>query len=216
MSEAGWLVSVDEVWDDVIALLEFPGEFLEVAPSLPLGERFRRIKHNYRRKQEMVDAGLDDWFRSDPYEIARWPTLFTPIESSLWFDIRAWGLDLWPQLPVGRFFVDFGNPVARIAVECDGKQFHQDVAKDAARDQELGEMGWDVVRIPGWQCKRPILNALEAEEMHGISEDEFEQWRDHETPYTSLCIARERLQWGREKAAQRARERIEKRRAGRE
>jgi very-short-patch-repair endonuclease len=207
MSDAGWLITPHDVWDDVIALFDFPGEFLPVRAGMPLSERFNAIRHNYKRKQAMVDAGLDEWFRGDPYDIAPWPELFTPIEYALWFDIRGRGLDLWPQLPVGRFFADFGNPVARIVVECDGKEFHRDTAKDCARDQEMEAMGWTVVRIPGWQCNRQILTSAEAQEKHGISEDEYESWRDRETPYTSLEIARERL----DSCRRRLRERAERR-----
>jgi len=190
------------VWDDVMALFDFPGEFRDVHKGLSLSERFNAIRHNYRRKQAMVDAGIDDWFRSDPYEIANWMAIFTPIESSLWCDIRGRGLDLWPQLPVGRFFVDFGNPVSRIAVECDGKEWHQDAAKDCARDQELEAMGWEVVRIPGWMCNRPILTFSEAQEKHGLEDDEYEEWLDRETPHTSLCIVKDRLEFGK-RASQR-------------
>lgn len=200
---SGRLITAADVWEEVVALLTFPGEFLEVRAGMELGERFRRIKHNYRRKQAMVDAGIDDWFHSDPYEIADWMSVFTPIESALWCDIRGRGLDLWPQLPVGRFFVDFGNPVSRIAVECDGKEWHQDAAKDCARDQELEAMGWEVVRIPGWMCNRPILTRSEAQDKHGIEEDEYESWLDRETPHTSLCIVKDRLASGRRKSERR-------------
>jgi very-short-patch-repair endonuclease len=186
------LVTADDFREQLHAIFAFPGEFLEVNGRMEIGERFRAIKHNYRRKQAMVDAGLSEWFKGDPYEIANWPSIFTPIEYSLWFDIRGTGMDLWPQLPVGRYFVDFGNPVAKIAIECDGKQWHQDKIKDQERDEDLENMGWEVVRIPGWQCNARILTRQEAEEK-GI--EDYEEWRDLRTPHTSLCMARERLEW---------------------
>ena len=76
---------------------------------------------------------------------------FTPIESDLWHSIRMLGLPFWPQYPVSRFFVDFGDPVRRVALECDGKRWH-DAKRDADRDAELGYLGWTVIRFPGWQC----------------------------------------------------------------
>lgn len=176
--------------DNFLAYFNFPGQWLPVNNRVSLGERFRNIKANYRRYQAMVDAGLMDWFSSDPYEVGDWPSIFTPIENALWCDIRLYGLDLWPQLPVGRFFVDFGNPVAKVAIECDGAEFHQDKAKDAARDQELEAMGWTVIRIPGWQCVRRILDSEEARDK-GI--DDRERWNDENTPYTSLMLAKECL-----------------------
>lgn len=127
------------------------GGFAHIDGSVSWKERFALYRKNYRMKQILVDAGLSSWGHSDPYQIADWATIFTPIESALWYDIRAKSMSLWPQFPVGRFFVDFGNPVAKIAVECDGKKWH-DAEKDAARDAELREMGWTVYRLPGWLC----------------------------------------------------------------
>lgn len=78
---------------------------------------------------------------------------FTPIEYDMWCSIRLLGLPMWPQYPVGRYFVDFGDPIRKIAFECDGRQWHQ-ADKDAKRDAELLELGWTVYRFPGWQCVR--------------------------------------------------------------
>jgi very-short-patch-repair endonuclease len=181
--------------DAFLAMFDFPGQFLPVNHRLSLSDRFNNIRHNYRRHQSMVDAGLAEWFKGDPYELGDWLTIFSPIEMALWQDIRAMGLDLWPQLPVGRFFVDFGNPVAKLAVECDGRQWHRDAAKDQARDEELEAKGWMVIRIPGYQCNGRILDSEEAE-MKGI--EDREGWNDQRTPYTSLMLAKSRLQWGRE------------------
>ena len=41
--------------------------------------------------------------------------------------------------------------MAKIALECDGKEFH-DAAKDRSRDAELGKMGWRVFRVTGSEC----------------------------------------------------------------
>ena len=78
---------------------------------------------------------------------------FTPIETWLWHDIRQCGAVLWPQYPVMNFFVDFANPVAKVAIECDGYAYHLDKAKDAARDKRLTDAGWTVYRISGKHCR---------------------------------------------------------------
>lgn len=124
-----------------------------VCGGMELSDRFRQLAANYRNYQKQVDAGIADWMRGDPYQIADWVSLFSPIEYDAWCEIRAYGLPLWPQLPVGRFFVDFGNPVAKIALECDGREFH-DAAKDRIRDAELADMGWRVFRVTGSACYR--------------------------------------------------------------
>jgi len=79
---------------------------------------------------------------------------FTPIEQWLWHDIRACDAVFYPQYPVMNFFLDFANPVAKVAIECDGKAYHQDKAKDAARDKRLTDAGWTVYRITGSDCRK--------------------------------------------------------------
>lgn len=157
--------------DEAARFFRFLAErpFLDVANAVSLSERFRRIKHNYKIHQEAVDLGISSW-DDEPYDIANWLVLFTPIEMAAWTDIRGAGLPLWPQLPVGRFFVDFGNPIKKVALECDGKEWHNP-AKDALRDAELAQMGWVVIRAEGWRCNRidddnpdqtmrPVINNL--------------------------------------------------------
>lgn len=92
----------------------------------------------------------------DPYLID-WTTHFTPIESDAWHTIRCLGLPLYPQFPVKNVFVDFGDPVKRIALECDGKYFH-DEEKDFLRDSELFKAGWVVFRVTGSECRKPDID----------------------------------------------------------
>lgn len=116
-----------------------------------LGERFRKIRHNYEMRQKRVEIGISEWERGDPYAMADWARIFSPIEYDAWCEIRAYGLPLWPQLPVGKFFADFGNPVHKVILECDGKAFHNAI-DDAERDFILRRMGWRVFRVTGAQC----------------------------------------------------------------
>ena len=120
--------------------------------SESLDARFTRIRAFYRRHEAGILANRDDWY-DDPY---LWNSEgrieLTPIESALWHDIRAEGLVLYPQYPVGRFFVDFGNPVWKIAIECDGKAWHRDGERDAKRQADIERMGWTVYRAPGRLC----------------------------------------------------------------
>lgn len=149
------LLRVSDFHERISAYLEFmqDKEYLAISCSDSLSARFSKIKHNYGIYQKLVDAGFRSWMDACQYEIADWLPLFTPIEMAAWSDIREKNIPLWPQLPVGRFFVDFGNPVVKIALECDGKEWH-DERKDAERDRILGEMGWRVFRAEGWRCKR--------------------------------------------------------------
>ena len=76
----------------------------------------------------------------------------TPIESATWERIREVRAVFYPQYPVGKFFADFANPVAKVVIECDGLEFHQDRASDAERDGRFHALGWTVYRIPGRLC----------------------------------------------------------------
>jgi len=115
-----------------------------------------RIRAHYKHHEIVIArAGASDW-GIDPYA---WDhdagIVLTPIESSLWTDIRSAGLVMYPQYPVGRRFVDFGNPVAKVAIECDGAAFHQDKQADEKRECEIRSLGWEIYRFPGWLCKTP-------------------------------------------------------------
>ena len=101
--------------------------------------------------REIRQAGSREW-GIDPYEVD-WSSVFTPIEAALWHDIRDADLVMYPQYPVQRYFVDFGNPVAKVAIECDGAAYHQDADKDAARQRAIEADGWTVYRISGRDCK---------------------------------------------------------------
>lgn len=76
----------------------------------------------------------------------------TPIERWLWSDIREANAVMYPQYPACGVFLDFANPVAKVAIECDGHEYHLDKAKDAKRDAMLTKNGWKVYRISGSEC----------------------------------------------------------------
>lgn len=114
-------------------------------------EKFNGLREFYKlARKEIFDAGRNEW-GIDAYEV-NWVALFTPIEKALWHDIRDCNAVFYPQYPVGRYFVDFGNPVARVAIECDGARYHQDKEKDAERQKTIEAIGWRVYRISGRDC----------------------------------------------------------------
>ena len=120
--------------------------------SEDLSAKFARIRAFYKARHELIMADGCE-LADDPYA---WEHIagirLTPIERALWHDIRGEDAVLYPQYPVGRYFVDFGNPVAMVAIECDGAKWHIDAAKDAARQQEIEALGWTVYRISGKDC----------------------------------------------------------------
>lgn len=166
------------------------GGYLPINGGVPWRDRFAMFRHNYRVKAALVEAGRSSWLRGDPYAVADWPSLFTPIEAALWVDIRCAGLAMWPQFPVGRYFVDFGNPAAKVAIECDGAKFH-DAQKDASRDAELNKLGWTVLRVPGWRCKKeaPDLDF----DMSDEEEEERRQFINECTPAFEIAYVAQLL-----------------------
>lgn len=102
---------------------------------------------------QILQCPSNDW-AIDAYAWDGEGITMTPIESALWSDIRQLNAVFYPQYPIGKFFADFANPVAKVVLECDGAEFHQDKEKDAKRDKEMMSMGWTVYRFAGWQCKR--------------------------------------------------------------
>lgn len=114
-------------------------------------DRFVAIRRYYAAAIPYIEKSPANEWAVDVYEI-NWPLYFTPIEYALWNDIRAAGLVMYPQFPVGRFFVDFGNPVARVAIECDGRGHIGREAEDASRQAEIESMGWRVYRLTGKEC----------------------------------------------------------------
>nr|WP_306795588.1 DUF559 domain-containing protein [Burkholderia sp. GbtcB21] len=130
-------------------------------------ERQQIIRRNYARYKRGVDAGILSWqFPCNPYLVADWKRLMTPIELAMWDEMRSEGVAFWPQFPVGKYMVDFAQPDRKIAIECDGSAYH-DVDKDSVRDRELRLMGWTTYRIPGRECfaDEIVLRTLWGEEL---------------------------------------------------
>jgi hypothetical protein len=113
-----------------------------------------RIRVHYANwRADILRAGRNEW-GGDAYDWDQGFIHMTPIEDALWEHVRACDAVLYPQFPVGRFFVDFANPVAKVAIECDGAAYHQDIEKDAMRDAQLQALGWTVYRLRGRDCVR--------------------------------------------------------------
>jgi len=136
---------------------------------------FKEIKEHYERMTpdilKAAERNAKRW--TSPYGGMDWMAMFTPIEQQTWQAIRCFGqAPFYPQYPVSKYFVDFGNPVVKVAIECDGKEFHQDKEKDRNRDIVLLENGWHVYRIPGADCMKMV-----SDDYYNIGDfDEDSQW----------------------------------------
>lgn len=138
------------------------------------------IRAFYRDFNDLILAAPVNEWAADPYEWDTGIIFMTPIEAWFWADIRANDAVLYPQYPVLDFFVDFANPRAKVAIECDGAAYHTDKVKDEERDKRLADAGWAVYRISGSNCRLesdydtgapsvPYLFIQRICEKHGIS-----------------------------------------------
>ena len=142
-------------WSEVLRVIDAERNRAPIVDKILRSSGFDRLAA-IRQFYGMADAdikraGAAEW-GMDTYEVD-WLMLFTPIENALWYDIRMAGAVLYPQYPVLNYFVDFGNPVAKVAIECDGAAFHQDTERDATRQRAIEAAGWTVYRITGRDCK---------------------------------------------------------------
>lgn len=118
---------------------------------MDLATSFANIKKHYESINLLIYKEKSNEWAVDPYACDEYVS-FTPIEKALWHDIRSADLVLYPQYPIGRYFVDFANPKAKVAIECDGKQYHQNLEKDLKRQREIESLGWVMYRISGKDC----------------------------------------------------------------
>jgi very-short-patch-repair endonuclease len=126
--------------------------------------RWDAIREHYTRHHDLMMRTPPNEWAIDPYGWDVGLLHFTPIEQFLWEDLRDANVVIYPQYPVGRFFVDFGNPVAKVAIECDGAAYHKDKVKDAERDRILQAFGWSVYRIRGRDCMQQIDHTFDEDE----------------------------------------------------
>lgn len=124
-------------------------------------QRFSEIKAMY---ENILPEWMETYRRTGNMYFDRhmrdWILEFTPIEYLVWQDLTANNIPFYPQFPACGFFLDFANPFKKIAIECDGKDFHS-ADKDAKRDQILTDNGWRVIRISGAECYRQCVNSIE-------------------------------------------------------
>lgn len=88
--------------------------------------------------------------KSDPYSFVKHEWM-TPIEKNVWAEIRFFGLPMYPQFPIGKYFADFADPENGVIIEADGKFHDMQKDKDFERQKELEKYGWRIYRIRGSQ-----------------------------------------------------------------
>jgi very-short-patch-repair endonuclease len=128
---------------------------------------------NLKNIRQYYEQKWNGSFRQDPYKFRGWFEMLTPIERETWGAIRAHGLEMYPQFPIGLYYADFAEPLTKTIFEIDGK-VHQKIEnknRDKKRDAALHSWGWEVIRIEGWKCYRQLQ---EFENEDGTFSEDFE------------------------------------------
>lgn len=113
-------------------------------------QEFAAIREAWAANLHRVMAARRKGRNADPY-FHDWK--MTPIEQMAWSEIRQAGIPLLPQFPALGYLLDFADPLLKVALECDGKEWHERAA-DLARDTKLADRGWTVYRVTGAECHR--------------------------------------------------------------
>lgn len=82
-----------------------------------------------------------------------------------WIQIRVFnalvarGYYVKTELPCGPYLIDVALPQYKLAIECDGKEYHstpEQKAHDRRKDRYLRKRGWKVLRFSGSMINRNI------------------------------------------------------------
>jgi len=135
------------------------------------------IREWYQDHEEVILNTIGWGIDKYKYE---WLDAMSPIERKVWGECITAGLVMYPEYPVGEFWVDFGNPRTLVAIECDGAEFHQNSKRDAERQKRIErQFGWKVYRISGseiYQGTKPPDDATEEQFAEWLSQPGLEQF----------------------------------------
>lgn len=82
-------------------------------------------------------------------------TVSSPIEVLLWDALEKADLtkEAIKQYPIGKYQIDIAYPYKKLAIECDGREYHREnqlqLERDQKRDKYLARKGWRTLRIEG-------------------------------------------------------------------
>lgn len=161
--ESDWKTS-EEIKIELLSYIERMNKFegnLHFEPSDKYFYKLQTIRNYYKCHQEEIikwnTKHPNTLYRSYPYD---WDDVFTPIERQAWNSMRCKGrICLYPQYPALNFYLDFGNPLKKIGLEIDGKEWHN-IEKDKIRDKILQSDGWKIYRVSGSQMNNDNYTSL--------------------------------------------------------
>ncbi len=148
-----------------------------------------KIRLHYYVNQDIIRESYPKCL-SHGIEIKRMEDL-SPIEIKVYETIKFHNLPLLPQFPVKKYFLDFGDPIKKIAIEVDGKAFHLDKRKDDLRQKEIENEGWIFYRIQGGKTYFPIheyYEHLTGKDFENSSQNEINVFINQHKNLNSDCL----------------------------
>ena len=151
--------------------------------------KFEKIKFHYFINQDIIRETYPKCLNYG-YPIKNEKEL-TPIEIRVYETIQFYNLPLLPQFPVNKYFVDFGDPIKKIAIEVDGKKFHIDKSQDKKRQKEIEDEGWIFYRIQGKHTYFPVneyYKHLTGNDMELTDNEEIDNFIFQHKNFNSDCL----------------------------
>jgi very-short-patch-repair endonuclease len=108
--------------------------------------QIRNSIYSFKERENIREQYKSDPIMRHPYQV-KWK--FSPLENICWGEIRCTyeTRHFRPEYPIGKYFVDFADPINKVVLECDSKKFHSDKEKDKLRQTEIELEGWKVFRL---------------------------------------------------------------------
>jgi very-short-patch-repair endonuclease len=88
----------------------------------------------------------------------------SPIETILYNALKNKGYNIETQVRCGKYRIDMTLPLYKLAIECDGKEFHsnpEQKAHDRKKNAYLRRSGWSIMRIKGSQIHRNLPKVIQ-------------------------------------------------------
>ena len=111
-------------------------------------------------------------------DVEDWYSVMNEVQFNVYNDIKYVGIFLYPLYPIGDYFIDFGNPFAKIGIEILYKDYGLSAKQDRINFFEAND--WKVYTI---ESKNTYLNAFELfdrlknpTETRGLDQVEYDEW----------------------------------------
>ena len=129
-------------------------------------ERLAKERRITARLEERSKQGMEYSIKGIMFKLAQ-SKIDSPIEEYLWDALEREELSFMArrQFPIGPYKIDFAFLNAKLAVECDGAEYHRanqlQLEHDQKRDKYLARKGWRTLRIEGIAIRRDIVYCIE-------------------------------------------------------